>query len=237
MVLSTLRTRGACGVAVATAALAGAAHAGAAFSFSVDMYGVTGGGATVAMGAGDYGVVDLFVQCHTGDPATRLLSLFDMDITLASGSFVHHDADAEGHWNALYSKAAFGGDAAIDSFVSMGDFSGGDPFVTTLDPSFDGSVAGSVSSNAGWYNDDPTNGQGVVGGAFQVFIGRFVIAQSDVIGNSLTVTGTTSYNFGTPGVLFDSDTEVFSMPSTPVVPGPMVAASLLGLAGVRRRAR
>jgi hypothetical protein len=226
---------GGCVLLTATAFIVGSAHAGAAFSFTTDMYGMTAGGATVAMGAGDYGVIDLFVQCHTGDPATRLLSLIDMDITLASGSFVHNDADATGHGNAFYSKAGLGGTAAIDSFVSMGDFSSGDPFVATLDPNFNGSVAGSVSADAGWYNDDPTNGQGVVGASFTVFIGRFVIAQSDVIGNSLTVNGTTSYNFGSPGVFFDSDTEVFAMPSTPVVPGPVAVTSLLGLAAARRR--
>ena len=225
--------------AAAALILASSAHAGAAFSFEFETYGMTSGGTQVSLGSGDYGVIDLFVEFYNDTPTTRVLNLIDMNIALGSGSFVHNDAAATNHWSATYSAAGFGGTAAIDSFVTMGDAVGGDPFVATLDPNFDGSIGGSVSADAGWYNGDPTNGQGVVGSDLRLFIGRFVIANADVASNTFSVSGTVAYRpdatAGDP--YFASGSNSITLPSTPAVPGPIGLATLAAATLVRRRRR
>ena len=227
--------------AIGAVMLGASAQAGTVdLEFEVNGYGMTSGGSQVAMGAGDYGVMDLYVTFNTGSPVTKVLSLIDMNIGLDSGSFVHNDAAATNHWSAQYSAAGLGGDAAIDSFVTMGPSVSGDPFVATLDPNFDGSIGGSVSADAGWYNGDPTNGQGVVNGDYKVFIGRFVVANADVIGNQLSISGTVSYRLdgSTPGdPSFQAGSIVYTMPSTPVVPGPAGVLAIAGIAVARRRCR
>lgn len=219
--------------------LASAAQAGSVANFAFETYGMTSGGTQVSLGSGDYGVIDLYADFSGGSPTARLLSLIDMNISLTSGSFVHNDAAATNHWSATYSAAALGGTAAIDSFVTMGAAVSGDPFVATLDPNFDGSIGGSVSTDAGWYNGDPTNGQGVVDGSMRVFIGRFVIANADVDGNTFSVSGVMSYRpdstSGAPS--FASSSDSVTLASIPVVPGPMGLATLAAATLIRRRRR
>ena len=181
---------------------------------------------------GDFTILDLYLaNDHASD--LRLLSVFNVDIALDAGAFVHHDADAEGHWSAAYNL--MGANTAIDSFATFGAMSGDDPFLAALDPNFSGAVAGSVSADAGWYNDDPTNGQGNVAVGSRVFVGRFVVANTLPSGTTFTVSSTISYNFQSPGVHFDNDSQVFTLPS--VVPGPLafVAVAGIGLAGRGRR--
>ena len=221
--------------AATVAVLVPPAVAGATFTFSADIYGRTADSGRLAAGLGDFTVLDLYL---TNDHASdlRLLSVFNVDIALGAGAFVHHDADAVGHWSAAYNL--IGANTAIDSFATFGAMSGDDPYMAALDPNFDGAVAGSVSTDAGWYNDDPSNDQGNVSAAGQVFVGRFVVANDADTETTFTVSGDLSYNFQTPGVFFDSDSQVFTLPaSTPVVPGPLALAAIagIGLGGRGRR--
>ncbi len=219
--------------------LASMAQAGLVATFEFEAYGMTSSGTQVGLGTGDYGVIDLYAEFGGGSATSRLLNLINMNITLGSGSFVHNDANATNHWSATYSAAGFGGMAAIDSFVTVGDAVSGDPFVATLDQNFDGSIGGSVSANAGWYNPDPTNGQGVAGSDLRVFIGRFVIANADVLSNTLSVSGTIAYRpdstSGDPS--FSTSSNSITLPSSPVVPGPTGLAALSLATLVRRRRR
>lgn len=219
----------------AAAALVAPAVAGTTFTFSADIYGRTADSGRLAAGLGDFTVLDLYLaNDHASD--LRLLSVFNVDIALDAGAFVHHDADAEGHWSAAYNL--MGANTAIDSFATFGAMSGDDPFLAALDPNFSGAVAGSVSADAGWYNDDPTNGQGNVAAGGQVFVGRFVVVNDAE--RTFTVSGELSYNFQSPGVSFDSDSQVFTLPaSTPAVPGPLALAAIagIGLASRDRRRR
>lgn len=205
------------------------------FSFTTDAYGAQSDGTRVALGSGSYAVIDLFASASFG--SLRLLSLADMDISIDRGLFQHNDADPSGNWSASYSREGFGAVNAIDSFLTMGASDGsGDPFVASTDPSLNPAIPGSFESGGGWYNADPFNGQGDASVVSDIFIGRFVIAAPDVAGNTFRVAGTMSYNFGSPGVNFQSDSVVVTLPGT-AVPGPAALSVLAGIAAFRRRRR
>ena len=205
------------------------------FSFSTDAYGADSDGNRVALGSGDYAVIDLFATASYS--GLRLLSLAEMDITLGRGLFQHHDIDPAGNWSASFSKENFGAKNAIDSFLTMGASDGsGNPFVAATDPSLNPAVSGSFQAGGGWYNNDPFNGQGDSSAGLDIFIGRFVVAAADVAGNTFDVSGTMSYNLGSPGVFFESDSISVTLPGT-AVPGPAAVSALAGLAMFRRRRR
>ena len=95
-----------------------------------------------------------------------------------------------------------------------------------------------MSADAGWYNGDPNNGQGNVAAGDRLFIGRFVIANTLAADTTFSVSGDFSYNFQSPGVFYDNDSQVFTLPSSaPAVPGPFAVAAIagVGLAGRGRR--
>ena len=216
-------------VSIAVATAASPAVAGVTFGFTADIYGRTAGSGQLEAGHGSHTVLDLYLTNQSASDL-RLLSVYDLNLSLGEGVFVHDDADTDnagdGDWSALYST--LGGNVAIDSFVTLGAMSGDDPFAAALDPNFDGAIAGSVSADAGWYNNDPTNGQGNVVAGGQVFVGRFVVANDTE--RTFTVSGELSYNFQSPGVYFDSDSQVFTLPAaTPVVPGPLALAAIAGI--------
>jgi hypothetical protein len=214
--------------------------AGSEFSLTADIYGSSGSGSQSTAGTGTHTVLDLYLDNVSGSDR-RLLSLFNLDVSLGQGDFVHDDADTVGggggNWSATWNT--LGGNAEIDSFVTLGAMSGADPFAASLDPNFDGEVAGSVSSGAGWYNNDPNNGQGNAATEERVMIGRFVILNDLVSETTVTVAGEYSYNYQAPGVYFSGMSGSFTLPaaSTPAVPGPvgMLAFAALGLAGRGRR--
>ena len=217
--------------------LSGGAHAGYTdFEFTTDAYGAQADGARVALGSGDFTVIDLYATASFS--SLRLLSLIEMDIDIDRGSFKHHDLDPLGNWSATFTKDGLGAKSAIDSFVTMGDPLGtGDPYAAALDPSFDGAIAGSVSMGGGWYNADPTNGQGDVEfDDLDIFIGRFVLSASESVGNRFSVSGSFAYNYGYPGVEFGEGTAEVLLPGT-AVPGPVAAIVLAGFGLVRRRRR
>ena len=221
---------------VAAACLTAPSLAGATFSFTADIYGATAIDGPISAGHGTHTVLDLYLSNqHSQD--LRLLSLYDVNVSLGEGAFVHDDADTvgggTGNWSAVYNT--LGGDVNLDSFVTLGAMSGGDPFAASLDPNFDGSIAESISADAGWYNNDPTNDQGNVASLDRIFVGRFVVSNTLPAGTTFSVSSTFSYNFQSPGVYFDGDSQVFTLPA--VVPGPLalVAFAGVGLAGRGRR--
>ncbi len=212
-------------------------------SFTADMYRVDGSGNVVTSGAGEYGVFDVYASFDSG--GVRVLNLFDMEISLSSGSFVHNDAgtggSGNGFWNAQYD--AMGAIVGADSFVTMGAAS--TPNAASLDMNFadTGSIldAGSISSGAGWYAGDPTSGWGDVNADNEVFLGRFVIADNgNASGVTLNFGGSLAYNWQQPGApIFLSDTQAFEMPmaGSNAVPGlgGLAAVAGAGLIGRRRR--
>ena len=212
--------------------VASPAMAGVTFTFDADVHGRTATSGELPAGHGSHTVLDLYLANDSGDDL-RLLNVYDINISLSQGSFIHNDADPSGNWSAAWSS--LGGNVAIDSFVTMGAMSGSDPFFATLDPNFDGAIAGSVTTDAGWYNNDPFNGQGNVAAGDRVMIGRFVVMNDFATETTFSVSGNLSYNHQYPGVHFDGDAQVFTLPS--VVPGPVgaFAFAAFGLAGRRRR--
>lgn len=206
------------------------------FSFTADAYGADSNGNRVGLGSGDYAVIDLYATAAFS--GLRLLNLGQMDIAIDRGLFQHHDIDAEGNWSASFSKADFGAKNAIDSFLTLGALdASGDPFVALTDPSLDPAMSGSFQTGGGWYNGDPFNGQGDASDSeLDIFIGRFVLTSANAAGNTFDVSGTMSYNFGSPGVYFVTDSISVALPGT-AVPGPAAASVLAGLAMFRRRRR
>ena len=63
-----------------------------------------------------------------------------------------------------------------------------------------------------------------------------MIAAPDVAGNAFRVSGTMSYNYGFPGVYFEDDSLVVTLPGT-AVPGPAALSVLAGIAAFRGRRR
>ena len=208
------------------------AMAGTTFNFSAEIYGRTATSGQLGAGAGSHTILDLYLTNNSGDDL-RLLNLYNLNITLSDGVFVHNDADATGNWSASYN--ALGGNVAIDSFVTMGAMSGSDPFVTMLDPNFDGAIAGTVSADAGWYNNDPSNGQGNVAAGDKVMVGRFVVMNTLAADATFSVSSELSFNYQAPGVYFDSDSQVFTLPAVVPAPVGMLAFAAFGLAGRGRR--
>ncbi|MCP4836810.1 MAG: hypothetical protein GY895_18820 [Phycisphaera sp.] len=205
------------------------------FRFTTDAYGAQADGTRVALGSGSYAVIDLFATASF--ETLRLLSLADMDISIDRGLFQHNDADPFGNWSASYSRTGLGAMNGIDSFLTMGASAGsGDPFAASTDPSLNPAIPGSLESGGGWYNADPFNGQGDASADLDIFVGRFVIAAPDVAGNAFRVSGTMSYNYGFPGVYFEDDSLVVTLPGT-AVPGPAALSVLAGIAAFRGRRR
>lgn len=224
------------------ASLGTTAQAGAlSFTFTADMYRVDGSGNTVSSGNGTYGVYDIYADFSGSASNTRLLSLYNMTVSLSTGNFIHNDADGTGRWNAQYD--AMGAVVGADSFVTMG--TNATPNAATLDGNFaDTGIsadANAISANAGWYASDPTSGWGDVDGNLQVFVGRFVISDGgSAAGVVLTFGGDVSYNFQAPGTPnFTSDNQTFTMPTAAsnAVPGlgGLAAMAGVGLIGRRRR--
>jgi len=212
-------------------------------SFTADMYRVDASGNTVSSGAGTYGVFDVFASFS--DSGIRVLNLYDMSISLSTGSFIHNDADTSGggngYWNASYDS--IGAVVGADSFVTMG--TSATPNAAALDMNFadtgSSTDAGSISTDAGWYAGDPTSGWGDVDVNNKVFLGRFVIADGgSASGVALTFGGDLAYNFQTPGAPnFVNDTQTFTMPTagSSAVPGLGGVAALTGVGLVGRRRR
>lgn len=217
---------------VAVTMVAAPAMGGEVLTFEADIHGRTATSGQLAAGAGSHTVLDLYVANNSSDDL-KLLNVFNMNISLDQGSFVHNDASTGGNWSATYN--ALGGNVVIDSFVTMGAMDGSDPFASTLDLNFDGAIAGSVSTDAGWYNADPNNGQGLVDAGGRVMIGRFVVMNNLATDTAFTISGELAYNFQSPGVYFDNDSQVFAMPSVVPAPVGMLAFGAFGLAGRGRR--
>ena len=214
---------------------AASAHAGVIeLGFELETYGMTSGGVQTEMGSGDFGVIDLWATSNSS--SIRLLNVFNVSVSLDRGGFVHNDVSTSGRWEASFSRQSLGAMNAIDSFVTMGAGDGDDPFVAYLDPNFDGTVADQVSDFAGWYNPDPTNDQGLLDS--RIFLGRFVIDQADVAGNTFSLTGSLGWKFDAPDQIVQQSSDVVSR-SFPgdVVPGPVAGSVLGALILVRRRRR
>ncbi|MCH2161869.1 MAG: hypothetical protein MK085_08360 [Phycisphaerales bacterium] len=214
--------------------IAGAAHADTMCFFTSDVYQIDEDG---RRNRGQYVVFDLYVTFQEANPDLKLLSVFGMEIS-ANADFFHSDAYG-GNWQASYSDPAFGGKPWMDSFVTMGPAVADTPFNASVDLNFSANVASTISSDAGWYNADPFNGQGLVDENYQVMIARLVLDSEAVLANDNTgfatvnVSGDIAFNYNEPGVFFDNDYQTFSI----VVPGPggLVAIAGIGLCSVRRR--
>ena len=85
----------------------------------------------------------------------------------------------------------------------------------------------------GWFNSNPPNNQGRVGGAgntaTDVRLGQFVLSANDSAARTYTLT--LGYNNGVAGSAVQFATSTFSLPT----PGAIALLGLAGLAGRRRR--
>jgi hypothetical protein len=134
----------------------------------------------------------------------------------------------------------------FDSFLTIGG--NATPTNTTnADPSWvsGGTGAGAGDSRSwnradlpnngtlGWFNSNPPNNQGRVGGAgntaTDVRLGQFVLSANDAALRNYTLT--LGYNNGVAGSAVQFATSTFSLPT----PGAIALLGLAGLAGRRRR--
>ena len=75
----------------------------------------------------------------------------------------------------------------------------------------------------GWYHAD-------------IFVGRFVMAATDVAGNQVVATGTLACNRGQPGIGFELSSAVVDMAGS-VPPGPVAAIGPVSIGPFRNRRR
>ena len=134
----------------------------------------------------------------------------------------------------------------FDSFLVIGGQAAGTN-TTNADPSWvsGGTGAGAGDSRSwnrpdlpnngtlGWFNSNPPNNQGRVGGAgntaTDVRLGQFVLSANDAALRNYTLT--LGYNNGVAGSAVQFATSTFSLPT----PGAIALLGLAGLAGRRRR--
>lgn len=138
-----------------------------------------------------------------------------------------------------------------DSYVTIGLGQGASINTTVLDRSFDDALflsSGSIGDGAGWYNSDPTNGQGLpwtfspTFGIGYVFLGTFSILLDEydhlqppkLHVTTMSITSV-SGAFGTELSTWEL-TEPISFDYLPPAPSTALALAMFGLIARRRRA-
>jgi hypothetical protein len=184
--------------------------------------------------ANNDGLREFAIYAQFDDPTDKLLGVIDANITTTTGFF--HNSIIGDQQSALpftSAMTAMSDNPDADSFVTIGLFNG-DGNETTLVPTFDVDAflnGNSIGVDAGWFNFDPLNDQGVPDGRGLVLIAVFA-PTNDLKGKSGVVSGvlTVGYSIGGPVPEFGTDSFITPAPG---------ALGLLALAGVmgRRRGR
>lgn len=230
-----LATLGACSALAATSALS-ADFTGIG---SDGWYGMNLDGSSGSLGDAEFLVIDIYAQFDSNETDgfsaadSTVLSVFDADIAMSDSRSFNQADVAGGSWDPKFSfdLPSAGSRPWVDSFVAIGG-NPGSTNNTNLDPNFDPSTGGFVPSGAGWFTGAPEALQGRVDGNGETFLGRFVISNTDAIGESINVSVDVSYNYGIgTGTYFGTGSG-----SWEIVPAPG-ALALLGLGGIVARRR
>jgi hypothetical protein len=122
-----------------------------------------------------YVSVDLFAEFD--EVSVEVVNVFDTTIVNTGGRPFTHLDDAGGHWLPIYADASA---PEFDSFVTVGGGSGAfSGNTTSLDPTFSDPMAATPPPNAGWFNSNPGNLQGLTDGkGGRTWLGRFVVEQT-----------------------------------------------------------
>ena len=191
------------------------------------------GGATVTVG-----ITDIYMTSN--DAADTLLNVYNFNLSGAAPSSFYQSTTGAG-WSPTNLGGPFDNQATRegDSFVTIGGFGADAEQIngagegTGLDPNFGGNSAAAPALNAGWFNSNPPNANGLVGDTavgLGVLIGRFAVegsASPDMVGSTLEVTW--NQGLGTNG-----QQGAFTVAAIPA-PGAIALMGLAGLAGRRRR--
>ncbi len=157
---------------------------------------------TVEVSGDGYRVVDVFAAFD--DPASTVLNVFASLIDTSTGvEFHHNDANtlsgSAGAWNVggTVDLPALGVVPDNDSFVLIGGPVPGVGNTTSLDPSFDPGTGGTIAPDAGWFNSNPPNAQGLVDPVTgRTWVARLIVPASGAA--ELRWSANLSYNRG-PG--------------------------------------
>lgn len=161
-----------------------------------------------------YVSVDLFAQFD--EYAVEVVNVFDASIANTGGRPFAQLDSAGGHWLPTFTDASA---PELDSFVTIGGAAGAASGNTTsLDPTFDDPAAPVPPTNAGWFNSNPGNLQGLTSSkSGRTWIGRFVVEQT---GHADTLNATVWLSFARhPGGATQQDVASISV-EYPVAPCP-----------------
>jgi len=230
------------------AGLAIASSASAAFTgFVVTSVDVTNSGQALrvyTVAARFDGPTDTLLNCFNfGSAGGSMTGFWHRDNASYNSSTLSQEF---GTWNPSQTGSATL-NRPYDSYLTIGGQAAGTN-TTNADPSWvSGGNADARSWNRpdlpnngtlGWFNSNPPNLQGRVGGSPAlatdlVRIGQFVLSANDPTqsGTGRSYVVTLGYNSGVPGTPVQFATAVFSLPA----PGAIALLGLAGLAGRRRR--
>ncbi len=188
-----------------------------------------------------YAVIDLYLDFSEagtdGYPIEDafLLNIYGVNVTARGFSeFNQSDLTAEGSWLPSFSLPVAGAQPNIDSFVTIGTPSPGNPNSTSLDPNFNNGANPDIfRDDIGWYAP-PVPSQGGIDEELKAWIGRFAVTGEEARnGANFTITGEAGYFYGPGTGPFTMDASgTFSF-----IPVPSVLA-VMGLGGLvqgRRR--
>ena len=203
--------------------LAVGAAASMAVVSSADYTGVTG---TVDDSNDGYYVINVFANFD--DSNNVLLNVFDMTISMSSGSgFNQEDTNTlqggNGSWDFQTTLNLPGTlNAAIDSYVSMG------ADAASLDPGYAGGLGVFIPDGAGWFDGTPTSyAQGT-----SIRLGQFTVANDGSTADTFTFSG----QIGWKGQPDHTNVQFGAADFTAVIPAPG-ALALLGVGGLIARRR
>ena len=188
------------------------------------------GGGTVTVG-----ITDLYMTSN--DAADTLLNVYNFNFVNGAPSSFYQSTTGAG-WTPTNLGGPFDNQATRegDSFVTIGGFGtnaeqiNGAGEGTGLDPNFGGNSAAAPALNAGWFNSNPPNANGLVGDTavgLGVLIGRFSSIGAAPILNGSTLSVTWNQGLGT-----DASQGTFTV----FFPAPGGLA-LMAFAGLKRRRR
>ncbi|MGA1225454.1 MAG: BACON domain-containing protein, partial [Phycisphaerales bacterium] len=147
---------------------------------AADFVGFVGEPSIIDSAGVEYSVIDVYAEF--AQSTVVVVNAFNASISNTGATAFHHSdlntfQSLPGTWSPGASLALPGLDPAVDSFVIIGG-SPGSANTTALDPNFSPATAPIPPANAGWYNSNPPNAQGVASASGRVFIGRFVVVGS-----------------------------------------------------------
>ena len=194
-------------VTMTVATAASPAVAGVTFGFTADIYGRTAGSGQLEAGQGSHTVLDLYLTNQSASDL-RLLSVYDLNLSLGEGEFVHDDADTDNAGDGLVRRLQHARRERGHRQLRHARHVGGRP-VRRRSPEF--RRRGKRLGRCGLVQQRSDQRPGQHRRGRSGVRHRFVVENAP-LGNDLHRLEHDLPQLQTPGVYFDSDSQVFTLP-------------------------